>query len=95
MMSITAVMGGGKPRIFGLGANNGLPYLISSQENNGDWTPGFELPSSYVTLSNLMVAPGQSGLLQAVGRGPDAEVYPSASQDIGGVWHPGSNSPLP
>src|SRR5262245_4770136 len=88
-------------QLFGLGLNDGLPYLASVYDTNAQqWQPGMCLAqymSEAVPLSSLgttFLPPGapaseQSLLLIGLGR-DDGRMYLAARQSASGVWQPGA-----
>ncbi|WP_433931551.1 hypothetical protein AB3662_44890 [Sorangium cellulosum] len=82
----------GNLQVVGIGAANGLPYLVSWQDStDGSWHAGFALPSAGGRLSSLALAQGNSGNLQVVGIGA-ANGLPFLASWQGstdGSWHAG------
>jgi hypothetical protein len=90
MSTITTQVGAGGAHVIGLGAFDGLPYLVSSQDGNGNWNAGFQLPSAGVPLSGLTVGRGANSTLQVLGLGSDELIYQASVEEVDSSWHAGA-----
>ncbi|KJH67978.1 hypothetical protein [Chromobacterium violaceum] len=84
-------------QVVGVG-NDGNAYLVTWQNAQGQWSPGFALPkpSGYSgTFTQLATGVGNGNFLQVLGIGTDGNAYLAAWQDNGGNWHPGFALPKP
>jgi hypothetical protein len=81
-------------QVIGLGTD-GFVYLVASQDNGGNWSPGPAAPISgqNIRFSQLVTGLGNSFFIQVVGLGLDGLAYLAAWLDGNGAWHAGS--PLP
>ena len=82
----TGVGNGGRLQVVGLGASDGLPYLIW-QDTNGRWNPFGKLPDPNVQFSTITTGLGNGGRLQVVGLGAADKLPYLIWQDTNGSWH--------
>ncbi len=82
----TGVGNGGRLQVVGLGASDGLPYLIW-QDTNGRWNPFGKLPDPNVQFSTITTGLGNGGRLQVVGLGAADKLPYLIWQDTNGRWH--------
>jgi len=82
----TGVGNGGRLQVVGLGASDGLPYLIW-QDTNGRWNPFGKLPDPNVQFSTITTGVGNGGRLQVVGLGAADKLPYLIWQDTNGSWH--------
>jgi len=97
---IVTGVGNGNLQLIGIGAKDGLPYLIWQNNANGAWNWYGALPnaSSPVTFSQIATGVG-NGNLQLIGLGSDGLPYLIWQNNVNGTWNwygvlPNASSPV-
>ncbi len=85
---------GGNLQVVGIGATDGLPYLIWQDASNGNWMGCYQLPigQNAPKVIDLCMGTGNQGYLQVAYIGADGKIYVNW-QDQNGKW--GWYGPLP